>query len=218
MDALVELLPLLLIAAYYLLRARHRAQRQRQARREAPQEPLVSGGERREVDLSEPTPFQQFLQQVEEAMAEAVGDELDRKADRETDRPLEVEVAPSPAPLPAPPAKPVRPPAPTYEFRAPAGSFDVARPTDHERHGFGAENPLSEESFERRPPGAPAPVTRPDVDPHELRPRPPAPPARRMPTVADWRRRLTDPAAAREAFVLQTIFGERGGRARDPRP
>ena len=214
MENLVELLPLLFVAAYYLLRARSRAAQQRQARERqtAPQEPLIGAAEERE-----PTPFQSFLRQVEDAMAEAVGETPERSApERETDKPLEVERAPAPSALPAPPAKPVRPAAPAPEFRAPAGSFDAARPVSHERHGFGAQNPLSEESFERRPDGAPAPRPRTDYDPHRLHDRPrrtPAPPL----TVAHWRRRLADPEAAREAFVLQTIFGERGGRARETR-
>ena len=203
MESLLELLPLLFVAAYYLLRARSRAAQQRQARQRqtAPQEPLIDG-ER------EPTPFQSFLQQVEDAVAEAAGE----APERETDQRLEVERAPAPSPLPAPPVEPVRP-AP--EFRAPAGSFDSIRPTSHERHGFGAENPLSEETFERLPP---QPAPRPEraaYDPHALAARQRSAPGPL--TVADWRRRLADPAAAREAFVLQTIFGERGGRARETR-
>ena len=205
MDSLLELLPLLFVAAYYLLRARSRAAQQRQARQRqtAPQEPLIDG-ER------EPTPFQSFLQQVESAMAEAAGE----APARETDQRLEVEREPLPSPLPAPPAKPVRP-APPPEFRAPIGSFDSVRPPSHERHGFGAENPLSEETFEHLPP-QPAPRReRAAYDPHDLAARQRSAP-RRL-TVADWRRRLADPAAAREAYVLQTIFGERGGRARETR-
>lgn len=199
MEGLVDLLPLLLIAAYYLLRGRKRTE---QRRKKAPQTPLVGR------TASEPqglTPFQQFMQQIEDAVAEASGESLDETSELEPPKPV-------PSPLPAPPAKPVRP-AP--EFRAVGGSFDAPRPVDHVQHGFGAENPLSEESFERRSPQAPQQRSRgPLPDPHGLRQK--SEPAS-VPGTAHWRAKLRDPKAAREAFVLQTIFGSRGGRRADGR-
>ena len=209
MDTIIELLPLLAVAAYYLLRGRQRATAKRapQQMQEAADAP-GRGGERA------PTPFQSFMQQMEEALAEAAGEPEGQRrqpatppvAERE---PIEVEVERStpPSPLPAPP---LRPAAPTPEFRAVSGSFSGTAPVDHERHGFGAQSPLSEERFERG--GAPASAAaRRGYDPHRLRPAPPRRTGR-----PDWRARLRDPQAARDAFVLQTLFGPRGGRHPPP--
>ena len=208
-DALAEFFPLLLLLVYYLLTGRRKAAQRKAAaqRQEAPQRELISDGP------PEPTPFQSFLDQLEHAMAEANG------------QPSPSAPAPSP---PEPPAterderpeteRPARPPRPaphppvTPEFKPVAGSFDAVTPTDHEAHGFGAENPLSEEAFERRPASVLAPRRRREYDPHGLRPPPAATPA---PT--GWRQRLADPTTARDAFILQTVFGARGGRARDRR-
>ena len=240
MDALIELLPLLAVAAYYLLRGRQRANAKRApdamqaAEGERPARP-GRGGERA------PTPFQSFMEQMEEALAEAAGepeggrsqpegrrrqpDDPTRRTEGETGpdtapvaerEPIRVEVdrTPTPSPLPAPP---LRPAAPAPEFRAVAGSFSGTRPVDHERHGlaapsapqFGSESPLSEERFERGGRRA-SDAARRGHDPHGLR-RPPAPRRRRT----DWRAKLRDPQAARDAFVLQTLFGPRGGRHPD---
>lgn len=201
MEGLVDLLPLLFVAGYYLLRARRRSEQQR--RREH-QPPGGSVAERRE-----PSPFQQFLQQVEDAVAESVEGPREERPREEPLAPPEPPAA-LPSPLPAPPIKPVRP-AP--EFRAIEGSFDAASPTDHVRHGFGRDNPLSEERFEQLPPHSPRPRrSGPLPDPHGLT-RAPAP----IPNLGHWRSKLRDPKAAREAFVLQTIFGPRGGRKADRR-
>ena len=201
MEGLVDLLPLLFVAAYYLLRARRRAEQRQQANpTPRPQEHMAS-------ESKGPTPFQQFLAQIEDAVAEA-----SEGAPREEAPPKPPKALPTP--LPAPPAKPVRP-AP--EFRAVEGSFDAPAPVDHGRHGFGPGNPLSEEQFERRPPQAPRPTRRgPLPDPHKLRPKPKAAPAP-IPGLSHWRTKLRDPKAARDAFVLQTIFGPRGGRKGDHR-
>lgn len=215
MDGLAELIPLLLVAAYYLLQGRRRAAQRRaaQQRQEAPQEPLVT-----EEETARPgsSPFQQFLEQLEEAMAEAAGEP---GPEAETASAPEVDRSPPPEIAPPPPVVPTRlPPAPPRyepEFRAVEGSFDSATPTDHGQHGFGIDNPLSEESFERRPafslsrrgPGR-------AYDPHGLGRRP-APP--RGAPESDLQTRLRDPKTARDAFVLQTIFGPRGGRRGDGR-
>ena len=189
MESLVDLLPLLFIGLYYLLSNRRKAAAKQAARQhvEAPQTELVSD----EADA--PTPFQSFLQQLEEAMAESAGG-------------LPSESSPVPT------ETPVLPPRQTpefvgQEFHAVPGSFDSSSAVDHERHGFSDDNPLSEEAFELQP--AFAPVRRSasrEYDPHGLQ-RKSAP----RPTLSDWKSRLQDPRAARDAFVLQTIFGARGG-------
>ena len=189
MESLVDLLPLLFIGLYYLLSNRRKAAAKQAARQhvEAPQAELVS------EEASDPTPFQTFLQQLEEAMAESAGG-------------LPTENAPVPTEEPTLPPRPV-PEFQGQEFHAVPGSFDSASAVDHERHGFGDDNPLSEEAFERQP--AFAPLQRSDsreYDPHGLR-RKSSP----RTTLSDWRARLRDPRAARDAFVLQTIFGARGG-------
>ena len=203
MDALVDLLPLLFVGAYYLLSARRKARIRKadRQRAEAPQEALIPDGATTGSASRESTPFQSFLEQLEEAMAEAGGVENDdRPSPREDPRPVEV--------VPAEPAA-----VPT-EFHTPPGSFDAAQPVDHEAHGFGAANPFSEEAFEKAPAFAPkrAPSGA-TYDPHGLQP----PPRRAGRPAPNWRRRLRDPDAAREAFVLQTLFGPRGGIRGDRR-
>lgn len=210
MESLVDLLPLLFIGLYYLLAGRRRANQKRaQQRAPAPdREPAASR------EPKAPSPFESFLGQLEEAMAEAAGEPL----------------SPDPPPVEPKPVELVRPPEPRLsptvpsleatdaEFRPASGSFDSTTPVDHVAHGlaapsapqFGPDNPLSEESFERAPAFTePAGAPRGDYDPHGLRRRDPAP----RPTAgADWSRRLADPQAAQDAFVLQTVFGARGGR------
>ncbi|WP_420457307.1 hypothetical protein [Rubrivirga sp.] len=193
MEGLVDLLPLLFIGLYYLLASRRKARVRKAAQRrvEAPQSELVQDEPRAA------TPFQTFLDQLEEAMQEANGS------------------APEPEPVPPPvvelPERPRGPrlPTATPEFRTLPGSFDAPTPVDHDAHGFGRDNPLSEERFEQAPAFAPppAPADR-SFDPHGLRQRRRAAKATKA---ATWRRRLRDPEAARDAFVLQTIFGPRGG-------
>ncbi len=205
MEGLIDLLPLLFIGAYYLLRARSRSKQQKRA--VAPQQELVSDGEPRRE-----SPFQSFMSQIEDAMAEAAGEPID----------------PDPAPALPPPALPPAVStsatvpdlaAADAEFHPTLGSFDSAAPVDHEAHGFGPDNPLSEEAFEQRPAffqpldsALPASSPR-EYDPHGLRQRAGAGPG---PT-ADWRQRLESPQAAQDAFVLQTVFGPRGGRLAEHR-
>ena len=197
MDTIIELLPLLAVAAYYLLRGRQRANAKR-----APQQMQKAAGGAGRGDERGLTPFQSFMQNMEEALAEAAGEPATPPVSEREPIEVEVERTPTPSPLPAPP---LRPAAPTPEFRAVTGSFSGTSPVDHERHGFGMKSPLSEERFERG--GARASdAARRGYDPHGLRP---APAVRKRP---DWRARLRDPQAARDAFVLQTLFGPRGGR------
>lgn len=205
-ESLVDLLPLLFIGLYYLLSARRRTKQKRVV---APQEGLVSDPEPRA-----PSPFESFLGQLEEAMAEAAGEPVDRDDRRgEALEPVDLDAPPEPLPAPADPAVP-RLGAADAEFRAPAGSFDSPLPVDHEGHGFGPANPQSEESFEQAPAFAePPPVGPGGYDPHGLRPPTPAP-ARPL---RGWRQRLSDPQTAQNAFVLQTVFGPRGGRRAEQR-
>ena len=203
MEGLVDLLPLLFIAVYYLLAGRRRARLKREAAQREAETRVETTGQ--PVEVLERTPFQSFLQQLEEAVAEAGGIEEDDR----------IEVEPPPAPPPpvvadVVPVKPVveRPvSALGREFRPVGGSFDAAKPVDHEAHGFGRDNPLSEEVFERAPAFARRPATAPRQNAGVLR-QPPAP----APQRTNWRHLLDSPEAARNAFVLQTIFGRRGGR------
>lgn len=197
MESLVDLLPLLFVGLYYLLAARRRARVRKEAaeRVEAPQTELVHDDDRAA------TPFESFLERLEETMAEAADiDEDDRIGVPEPPPPAEV-VLPAPAvPLPASSFGP-------SEFHAVEGSFGGPRPVDHQAHGFGPENPFSEETFERSTGSASRDASpKPPYDPHGLHARRPPPPGG-----PGWRRRLRDPRTAREAFVLQTIFGPRGG-------
>ncbi len=129
-------------------------------------------------------PFAEALRQIREALGDAA--------------PPEPEPLPEPAPLPEPPALPktprLPPPRPRGEFR-PVGEFE------HEAHGFGVENPLSEEVFERRGGGFRAPLSAPDpiVDLDDDFGAPPSP-------SAELAKRLADPERAREAFVLREVL------------
>lgn len=216
MESLVDLLPLLFVGAYYLLAGRRRA-KLKKAQRErdtAPQEELVS-----DAGPREPSPFRSFLDQIEGAMAEAAGE----PSPADQPRPVTAPAGPPPAvsaPVSSGPSLAgTSPSAPALdiadaEFTPVSGSFDSRAPVDHVAHGFGADNPLSEEAFERASAfggrRAPSAAERRSYDPHGLQPARTSPPA-------DWRRRLSDPQAARDAFVLQTVFGPRGGRRAEHR-
>lgn len=187
MEALVELLPLLFVAVYYLIAGRRKAKQKR----------LQSQASLGEADSAErvaaPTPFQSFLEQLEDSLAEANG--------------IQAKPVPTPDPVPAPEPVPSSR-LETPEFHSLKGSFDSAAPVNHERHGFGPENPLSEEIFEQSIPHAERPRGRArNYDPHSL-----APPPSKSKRGNSWHARVRDPRAARDAFVLQTIFGKRGGR------
>lgn len=194
METILELLPLLAVAAYYLLRGRQRANSKR-----VPQEMQEARGDGQRA----PTPFESFMQQMEEALAEAAG-EPERQPEPKPE-PIKVEVDRSVS-TPSLPAPPVGPPVRTPEFQPAAGSFSGRSPVDHERHGFGLDSPLSEERFERGRRAAPDAARR-GYEHDGLR-QTPAPRGGR----GGWSARLRDPQAARDAFVLQTIFGPRGGR------
>lgn len=100
------------------------------------------------------------------------------------------------------------------EFRSAEAPIHEDATFQHEQHGYGPDNPLSEESFERRPAFStrtPLPDLTEAFDPHGLK-RPGISPPPAAPDAPTWRRRLADPARAREAFVLKTILERRGGR------
>ena len=104
-------------------------------------------------------------------------------------------------------ATPPPPPEPRYkpEFHSSEVNVDESASFQHQAHGFGPANPLSEEMFERQPAFRRTPSPRASLeafDPHGLK-RPIEPPA---PSGSRWKKRLADPKRAREAFVLQTIL------------
>ncbi len=127
--------------------------------------------------------------------------------------------------VPAPPRSetvelPPAPPAPDLEADSAleAATFERGGPNPHERHGFGGENPLSEEAFEQQP--AFTPTTRavtPVYDPHGLGRSGSDGQSGDEVQPTDWQQRLNDPKAAQDAFVLQTVFGPRGGRQAESR-
>ena len=207
MDALIDFLPLLFVGAYYLLAGRRRAQQKRAMRERAqsPDDSPLADDAPRDAPPREATPFRSFLEQIEEAMAEAAGEP------GPDPHPEPLAVQPVVEPLPEATSAPGLGRAP--EFHPVSGSFDSLAPVDHAAHGFGADNPLSEEAFEAAPAhGAPSPGGDRGYDPHGLRP-PPKTGRRRR----DWQARLNDPQAAQDAFLLQTVFGPRGGRRAEHR-
>ncbi len=116
-------------------------------------------------------------------------------------RHLESLISGSPVDAKSPPPRP----EPRYEpeFHNSEVDVDESASFQHEIHGFGAENPFSEESFERRKAFAPTPrVSASGFDPHDLK-RSSGVPEK---PVSPWTKRLADPKRAREAFVFQTIL------------
>lgn len=147
--------------------------------------PPSEGTTSREIE----DPLAEALRQIREALGE----------DEETSgNPDEEPYAPQfePEPRPASKFKP--------EFR-PLGEFE------HEAHGFGRENPISEEVFEQRPAFVTAPATKPiRVKPQEavdlttpLEVTKAATPA----ASTGIAQMLRDPKQARDAFVLYEVFG-----------
>ena len=112
------------------------------------------------------------------------------------------------------PQRPKPKPEPRYEpeFQSSEAAIDESASFRHEEHGFGRENPLSEQVFESMPAlsGSVARRDTPGVfDPHALKKT--AEPSR---TRSRWRERLASSSGAREAFVFKTIFERPGGRGR----
>jgi len=172
-DALAEFFPLLLFILYALLRGLR-------GRKKAPQQ-------------ATPAPGVEPGQTPQSAQPQTDFDELARH--------LESLISGSPVEAKPPPP----PPEPRYEpeFHSSEVEIDEAASFQHQQHGFGAENPLSEESFERQPAFAPTRRSaKTSFDPHALKRQPEVPKA----PASNWRTRLADPKRAREAVVLQTIL------------
>ena len=212
MDFNIELLWLVFVGLYFLLGSRRRKiQRQKQSHA------LPSDEVTRPTADRPPTPFQEFVRQMETAMREASGEPA----------------PPTPAPRALPPAEEpataTRTSVPTARVIPPSrlgsasgdapgafhglGSFErelrfeeAARPA-HEIHSFGADNPFSEEAFEHLARGRDITEHAPghlQASPHApLRPRRSAPGTH----ASYWRQRLTDPRHAQDALVLSEIFG-----------
>lgn len=194
MDAFIELLPILFLLAYYLL---GRKRKQLQKRRvEAPTP---------EGEVAPPTPFEEFVRQMEEAMRDASGETQPKP------EPVEIEVQrpdePLPSPMPVATTRPVTSAGGRKEsgFRSlgsfgAEASFESSRTSAHEKHGFGLDQPFSEERFESLARGR-------DITEHlhpPLAPRHHAPlPATRA---SAWRQRLQNPKQAQDALVLTEIF------------
>lgn len=205
MDSFADLIPVAIVVGYLFVKLAGRSRRL-----EAPtaKRPPARPAGRAPAGA---TPFEQLLARLEEANA-----------------------SPSPRPLPPVQPLPVQPPpvqarrpestmasesrraVADYEARTAAatafrtvddgrGFAEETAGYDHNRHGFGPQNPLSEPAFEagsgadRRP----AQPGRQSYDPHGLRtaPRPAA-----GQSIVD---RLSSPSALRDAFVLQTILSRR---------
>lgn len=175
-----DLLLLLILLAPLLRRLFQKAKQPQQPRVPQPsREPEHPLGTEPALERAPQDPLAEALRQIREALGEPPP-----------------APAPAPAPTPPPVAKAPPPPRPSPQpERFGLGGFE------HDEHGFGRSNPLSEEAFEQRPRGAePAPRPRPAPP----RPRPAAP------ANADLRRdvlaMLRDPHRAREAFMIQQIL------------
>ena len=185
MEWLESLLPLVIFAIYFLSRLR-KAARQPQ-RQPAPQDPhlVTQTPEAREeaADGAPSPPPTERPATPFEALVQQI-----QEAAREAARDTMGEPRPEP---------------PEPEFQ-PVGAFE------HEAHGFGPDNPFSEEAFEQMPRGADIAehaTGHLDYDPHDALPdvtphTEPTPRAAPHPLVA----RLRRPSTAREAVVLREIL------------
>ena len=210
-------------------KARRRRQEQRPAEFQVPPQPQPqprprsasrepdAGRQRPQPEPRAETPFQDALRQIREALEEAQQEPSARQE----------QPAPQPPPLPHPTRKPTRLPDPHPSPLAAPPPIRLDRrtgfesesvfergPSAHERHGFGRENPLSEESFERRPVFAPEPGARHPAafDPHRLRQPPAAVPAsRRQATLLE---RLRRPSTAQDALIMAEVLGPPKGKLR----
>ena len=183
------LLPLILLALYFLTQLRRGDKGKR--RTPTPSDPLTTRDVEGESDqsASAPTPFELLVRQIQEAAQEA--------------QRAQAPPPPDPAPPPPPARRTLRPPA-SVEPR----EFESLGGFEHERHGFGLDNPFSEEAFERLPRGADVTEHAPghlDHDPHAPRGRRRSPrrPARKGHPLAA---RLRETGDARDAFALREIL------------
>ena len=168
--------------------------------------PRPTASEARKGSPEKETPFQEALRQIREALEEAQQEQTRAQEPERVALPRTPTRVPTPARPPDPHPSPL-PAPPPIRFDRPGGF-------EHERHGFGRENPLSEEAFERRPAFSTAPRTRkPAFDPHGLRPEPTrAAPTRTTPRTLLGK--LRRPETARDALVLAEVLGPPKGRRR----
>ena len=206
MEWLESLFPLLLLLIYFLARARKRAAKRQAAAAETPtaETPGVQQPKR-------PTPFQEILRQIQEA-AEQPQAEKARAEQQEqaSGAPNTVVATSSPeVVLPQPP------PAPSLD----KPDFHKQGEFEHDEHGFGAENPFSEERFEIQPASPPPPAHAPghlDYDPHESLGRTSAPSIQGRkphPLVKS----LQNSSGLKEALILKEILDPPRSLRRAPR-
>ncbi len=154
MEWLESLLPLLLLLIYFLAQVRKRGA----ARKAAAKTPTVETptSETPGVQASRKlTPFQEIIRQIQEAAEQAQAEQQ----------------APTPATANTVAETPevVLPPQPSA-LSLERSDFHNLGGFEHDEHGFGQENPFSEENFENQPASPPPPAHAPghlDYDPHE---------------------------------------------------
>ncbi len=190
MDSALELVWIAGVAIYYIWSATRRSKRKREARTTgtAP-EAITASGETRS-----PTPFQEFMLSMEEAMREGA----QPQPAQEVEKPLSAPDTLVPEPVPAS----TIPPARVEEFHE-MGSFKgdgAFESSTRPARGFGLDSPFSEERFERLARGR-------DIVDHDHGPLAPPLPPRRLSRAGQWRERLQDPKEAQDALVLAEIFG-----------
>lgn len=185
MEALADFLPLVFLVVYFLL---GRKRKQIQQRQKQPTSP--------ETGTRPPTPFEEFVRQMEDAMREASGTPATESAE-----PERVQATLQP---PRPPALPKKKrPAPTPEFHdmgsfVAESTFESSRTPPHEIHGFGLDEPFSEERFER--------LARGQDETRHAHPSLAGRTTHRSAPPSRWRTRLQDPKQAQDALVLTEIF------------
>lgn len=197
-----DLLPLLLGAAYLVMRAIAASRKKkRQQARPQPVDPQTG-------QPAGPTPFEQLLQQIEDAMEEqAEPRRIEPEPVRETDP-----VPASPVPFEPVPAAPIETdPARPGSFDSTDGfaleaQFEQARVAPSEARAFTPGNPFSEEAFERLERGLDITEHADGHLDHGRTPARPKPRRRDARGPEHWRRILRSPESAKDALVLTEIF------------
>lgn len=185
MELLDALLPFIIMIIYFLASARKRGKK---GRKSGTPQPVPSTTEQEKQ--GRPNRFQDLLRQIQEAAEEA------QQAQR---------------PQPAEEPNHWESGTPNFEEDA-TYALGGTQDFDHDEHGFGTDNPFSEEAFEAAPRNPTPPQHAPghlDYNPHKTglgtldkpahRKR-----ARRHPKVAT----LMSPRGLRDAFVLKQILDE----------
>ncbi len=127
---------------------------------------------------------------------------------------------PEPTPVPSVSSKPLpAQPRPLFPRPVREPEFHSLGAFEHDEHGFGKSNPLSEETFERGAPSAKTGRAAKRIKPKPLEEIDLTAPIKVKEDGESSRSHLTrmlkDPARARDAFVLQEVFGP--PRSRRPR-